>query len=131
MMNPTNPIRVLLVDDDVIYRNFLRQTLDVLGTAHVQEATDGREARRQLLASKVDMDLVVCDIFMPDMDGMEFLEFLVHHQYWGKLTIVSSADKLILDVARTFAVQSGLQLVGAFPKEAVTPALLGAILNFA
>jgi CheY-like chemotaxis protein len=131
MTNPTNPIRVLLVDDDVIYRKFLRHTLDVLGTTRVQEATDGREASRQLLASKVDMDLVVCDIFMPDMDGMEFLEFLVHHQYWGKLTIVSNADKLILDVARTFAVQSGLQLVGAFPKEAVTPALLGAILNFA
>jgi hypothetical protein len=57
---------------------------------------------------------------------MGFSDFLVGHQYRGKLTIVSSADKLILDVARTFAVQSGLQLVGAFPKEAVTPALLGA-----
>jgi hypothetical protein len=44
--------------------------------------------------------------------------------------MLSSGDKNILEVARTFAVASGLKLVGAFPKEAVTVALLAAILNF-
>jgi CheY-like chemotaxis protein len=101
-----------------------------MGATDIQEAGDGREARRLLKASANGVDLIVCDVFMPDMDGMEFLNFLLRHNYRGKLTMVSSGDRMILEVARTFAVQSGLQLVGAFPKETVTSALLGAILKF-
>jgi CheY-like chemotaxis protein len=123
-------MRVLLVDDDSIYRNFLRQSLEELGITDIQEAGEGHAASRLLQRGAAGMDLIVCDVFMPDMDGMEFLDFLVRQNYRGKLTMVSSADKMILEVARTFAVGSGLQLVGAFPKEALTPALLGAILKF-
>ncbi len=124
-------IRVLLVDDDAIYRNYLRQALEGLGITDIQEAGDGNLASRLLKASVEGVDLIVCDVFMPDMDGIEFLDYLVRQNYRSKLTVVSSGDASILEVARTFAVESGLQLVGAFPKEAVTPALLGAILNFA
>jgi CheY-like chemotaxis protein len=131
MSNSTNPMRVLLVDDDAIFRNFLRQALEGLGTTDIQEAGDGKQASRLMQRSVVEVDLIVCDVYMPDMDGMEFLDFLVRHKYRGKLTMVSSGDRMILDLARTFAIESGLKLVGAFPKEAVTPALLGAILNFA
>ncbi|MEY4344280.1 MAG: hypothetical protein RL032_112 [Pseudomonadota bacterium] len=130
MLQNPSPMRVLLVDDDAIYRDFLRQLLEEMGATDIQEAGDGREARRLLKASANGVDLIVCDVFMPDMDGMEFLNFLLRHNYRGKLTMVSSGDRMILEVARTFAVQSGLQLVGAFPKETVTSALLGAILKF-
>jgi CheY-like chemotaxis protein len=125
-----SPRRVLLVDDDAIYRNYLRQILEEMGSTDIQEAGDGREARRLLQASATGVELIVCDVFMPEMDGMEFLEFLVRHKYRGKLTMVSNGDQTILEVARTFAVEMGLQLVGAFPKEAVTSVLLGAILKF-
>jgi CheY-like chemotaxis protein len=131
MSDHANPVRVLLVDDDDIFRNFVREALEELGKIEVQEANDGNKARHLLRTSAEKPDLIVCDVFMPDMDGMEFLDFLVGHGYRGKLTMVSGGDASILDVARTFAVQSGLQLIGAFPKASVTPALLGAILNFA
>jgi CheY-like chemotaxis protein len=131
MSNHASLVRVLLVDDDEIFRNFVREALEEFGSMEIQEAHNGDEARRLLRASAEEVDLIVCDVFMPDMDGMEFLNFLVEHRYLGKLTMVSGGDALILDVARTFALQSGLQLVGAFPKNAVTPALVGAILNFA
>ena len=131
MSNSSELMHALLVDDDSIYRNFLRQTLEDLGVKNIIEAADGRQAIRMLQESAEAIDLIVCDVYMPEMDGLELLNFLVQHNYRGKLTIVSSGDAMILDVARTFATQSGLQLVGAFPKSAVSPALLEAILRFA
>jgi CheY-like chemotaxis protein len=124
------PMRILLVDDDAIFRNYVRQALEELTRLEVMEARNGHEAGLLLQTNEAAMGLIVCDVFMPDMDGLEFLDYLVKHRYRGKLTMVSGGDATILEVARTFAVDSGLQLVGAFPKEAVTPALLGAILDF-
>lgn len=131
MGKAAGPMGVLLVDDDGIFRNFVRQSLEEMSTVAVQEAGNGHEACRLLQATTDGFDLIVCDVFMPDMDGMEFLDVLVRQRYRGKLTMVSGGDPTILEIARTFAVQSGLTLTGAFPKDAVTPSLLRAVLDFA
>jgi CheY-like chemotaxis protein len=130
MLPAAKPLRVMLVDDDGIFRNFVRQGLEELPGVVVLEAGNGHEACRLLQAGGDDFALIVCDVYMPDMDGIELLDFLANRNYQGKLTMVSGGDLTVLQIARTFAVQSGLQLVGAFPKESVTPALLGAILDF-
>jgi CheY-like chemotaxis protein len=131
MRNAASPMRVLLVDDDGIFRHFVRQTLEEMSPVAVQEAGNGHEASRLLLSTTDGFDLIVCDVFMPDMDGLEFLDVLVSQCYRGKLTVVSGGDPTMLEIARTFAVQSGLRLTGAFPKEAVNASLLRAILDFA
>lgn len=72
------PLRVLVVDDETPARRRLRDLLDdcsaALPIAVVGEAQSGREAME--LLQSVPVDLVLTDIHMPDMDGMELARHL-------------------------------------------------------
>jgi diguanylate cyclase (GGDEF)-like protein len=73
---PVVPLRghvLLIVDDSVTTRVAIRQALEPTGLfAHYLEATDGQEALT-LLAEKA-VDIVLCDIVMPGIDGFTFLQ---------------------------------------------------------
>ena len=65
-----NSLRILLVDDHLLFRKGLARLLDVQPDFEVVgEATDGLEAVEQ--AHRLQPDLVLMDIRMPDCDGME------------------------------------------------------------
>ena len=61
---------ILVVDDDQQIRAWLRQILESKGY-EVEEASDGKEAL--VICERVKPALVVLDIFMPNMDGLEFI----------------------------------------------------------
>lgn len=66
--------RILVVDDSMTLRRQVKSAL--LGAGYdVIEAGDGQEALDQLAAHK-DVQFVVCDVSMPRMSGIEFLETL-------------------------------------------------------
>jgi CheY-like chemotaxis protein len=62
--------RILLVDDNEPFRKALARIVESLGHEAFQ-AGDGQRALTVLARSEVDM--VFTDVFMPDMDGIEFL----------------------------------------------------------
>lgn len=62
--------RVLIVDDEERFRNTLRKLLTVSGVA-ATAAGSGEEALREL--SKEGYDVVLLDVKMPDMSGIEAL----------------------------------------------------------
>jgi two-component system chemotaxis response regulator CheY len=59
----------LVVDDDRVARLILRRMLEGLGF-EVEESADGLSALR--VAARTSIDLVITDLSMPGMDGMEF-----------------------------------------------------------
>src|SRR3954468_15123094 len=63
-------MRVLVVDDDVAVRESLRRALRLEGY-EVELAADGGEALQLLGANGDDPDLVVLDVLMPNVDGLE------------------------------------------------------------
>ena len=66
----TAPVRVLIVDDHPVVRNGLRGMLDgEPGVAVVGEASDGAEALT--VADRLAPDVVLMDLRMPGMDGIE------------------------------------------------------------
>ncbi len=66
-------IRVLLADDHALMRAGLKYIIEAAGTAAVvAEASDGLEAVREF--EKEHPDLVILDISMPRMDGMEAIK---------------------------------------------------------
>ena len=64
----------LIVDDSSAVRAFVRATLEDADFARVQEAETGFEAL-QLLASNA-FDVVIVDVNMPDINGLELLAFM-------------------------------------------------------
>jgi two-component system chemotaxis response regulator CheY len=69
-------MKVLVIDDSLMVRQQVGRALSAAAFS-VVEAADGAEALKQLAASP-DMALVVCDVNMPTMNGIEFLERLRH-----------------------------------------------------
>lgn len=64
----------LIVDDSSAVRAFVRASLEQAGFARVQEAETGFEALR-LLATNA-FDIVIVDVNMPDINGLELLGFM-------------------------------------------------------
>ena len=88
-MNPTptrdEPVssyfrhRALVVDDHPFMRAIVRNVLRDIGFGDVRSAADGAEALDMLARSDFRFDIVVCDIDMEPMNGLEFLSHLRSH----------------------------------------------------
>lgn len=81
--------RMIVVDDEAWIRERLVHTIDwdQLGFGVVHEATCGEEALA--LAAEVQPDLILTDIRMPHMDGLELIERLKERRLAAKVVIIS------------------------------------------
>ena len=78
--------QILVVDDDVMARDLLVRFLSLRGY-RVREAKDGREALR--LVEESAPDLLILDLAMPEMNGVEVLKALAARDYAGRTIIFS------------------------------------------
>jgi CheY-like chemotaxis protein len=106
----------MLIDDDAFYRLVLHHSLQVLGLTAITLVEDGREALKMLATRTSPPDYLICDVYMPNMDGFEFLEFLEKTRYRGKIILISGASPEMLTVARDLAVAGGLNVVAVLLK---------------
>ena len=65
----TDPIRLLLADDHTMVRQSMRRSMEDAGFDIVGEAGDGAEAVR--LAARLSPDVILMDVSMPVLDGVE------------------------------------------------------------
>lgn len=87
---------IMLVDDDPIFRHITSEFLKVQGYL-VVEAEDGLDGLKKLRSC--EPDLILCDLSMPVLDGIEFVEE-VSLEYPSMPLIVVSATDEIADVAK-------------------------------
>jgi DNA-binding NarL/FixJ family response regulator len=75
----SEPLRVLLADDHPVFRKGLRALLTSLpDTLVIGEAADGQEA--VVRAAELSPDVVVMDLNMPDMGGVEATRRIIAHE---------------------------------------------------
>lgn len=120
----------LIVDDDSFSRAWLSELLTEFGVSQIHTVNNGRAGLKRLRELGKSPDVLICDIFMPDMDGIEFLEQLAQRQYTGKFMLISGQDMQTLTLAREIADASLLNFVGAFVKP-VSKETLAYALKFA
>ncbi len=79
---------VLVIDDDELVRTICRRALEAEGYT-VTEAADGFSALASFAAQPADA--VLCDIYMPEMDGIETINQLTSEYIGVKIVAMSSS----------------------------------------
>ena len=112
------PIRLLIVDDHAIIRAGLQALLQVVPDMEVVgEAINGREAVD--LAEKLAPDVILMDLVMPEMDGIQAIRKILSNQPQARilvLTTFSGEDKVFPAIK---AGAMGYQLKDSSPQELV------------
>lgn len=101
-MNSLRKIKVLIVDDSLIYREVLSRGLaSDPGIEIVATANDAFDARDKILRHQPDV--MTCDVAMPKMDGIEFIRRLLP-QYPLPVIVVSAVSTAVFDAMNAGAV---------------------------
>jgi CheY-like chemotaxis protein len=74
MSVPSSPLQILLVEDEAYFRLFVSKVLGLSLPCTVVEAKNGQEA--VALCQTSEPDLILLDIYMPVMDGLEALPLI-------------------------------------------------------
>lgn len=94
----TKPARIIIADDESLIRLDLREMLTHLGYDVIAEAGDGRSALE--LAKKLQPDLVIMDIKMPDLDGITAAEELTRLQIAPVVLLTAYSDQALVERAK-------------------------------
>ncbi|HUJ80639.1 MAG TPA: response regulator [Candidatus Acidoferrales bacterium] len=82
------PVRYLIVDDSVFARKSLAKMVEAFGGTVAGEAGDGLTAITEY--SRTNPDIVLMDITMPQMEGIEAVERIVREHPDARIVMVSS-----------------------------------------
>ena len=97
------PLKTLIVDDEPIARRILREELESIGDIEiVGEADDGDTALEKISAHQPD--LVLLDLQMPAMGGLEVVRRLKHGTHMPVIVIVTAYDKYALQAFEAGAI---------------------------
>lgn len=119
---------VLIVDDDPITRQLLEAFARGAGALVTLQAENGSDAARLLKEQDRPFDLIFCDLEMPEMDGIEFLNHLKSISFQGAIAIISGAHRSVVESAAKLASLHGLNFLGRV-KKPPTKAALDALLS--
>ena len=77
---------VLIVEDSATTRALIRAVIDELGEFETVEAASGFEALKMLPQQKYD--LIITDINMPDINGLELINFVRNNSRYQQIPII-------------------------------------------
>ena len=113
--SPLAALSVLVVDDHDFQRRTATALLGRLGVGSLAEARDGTDAL-DLLARSAPPDVIVCDIDMPGMDGVEFIRHVAERRFASAVVIASGLERKVLQAVEAIGEGYGLQVLGAVEK---------------
>lgn len=121
-------IRILVLDDEPFMLKLLGQMLASLGYASVTTCDSGRAALELVDNPDSRPDLILLDLNMPEMDGVEFVRHLVEYHYSGALILVSGEDERVLQSVEKLVRAHKITGLGHLSKP-VTPERLAALIE--
>lgn len=107
---------VLVVDDSERHRYEIISWLNSQNISKIYEAADGASALRLIKSLPAMPDVVILDLEMPGMDGVEFLQVLEEKDLRPAIIIVTSADDILIGSVATMIEAMGFKLLGSYQK---------------
>jgi DNA-binding NarL/FixJ family response regulator len=120
-MNPTNGIKIAVVEDSSLIAQSLRMLLNIWGYEVVLNALHGRDLFRQLTADNAP-DICITDINMPVMNGYETMKVL--KKEWPGIRIIAfSGDDGAENLAHALAAGADMFVSKSVPFKVLETAL--------
>jgi len=116
LKNDDSRIKILILDDESFMHKLLAHMLSGLGYNSVVTCENGSEALGLVDAHSHAPNLILMDLNMPEMDGIEFVRKLVEHNYKGSLILVSGEDERVLQTAEKLVQAHHITVLGHLKK---------------
>lgn len=121
---------IMVVDDSPVQRAHAVQLCRQLGVGLIYEACHGLEALEQLAMLHLPPDVMLIDLHMPVMDGVELITQLHERGFKIPMLVVSSQQQTILNAVHELSSTLGLPMLGSLPKPLQAEQLDGALQHY-
>lgn len=128
MKSVISELSILVTDDSLTQRQYAKELCSDLGVKDLHDAANGADALKVLEARKVDVVLV--DLEMPIMDGVELIRSMAQKSMTSSVIILSAKDPILIASVGTMAEADGLHVLGTFQKPLLPDALECSLLRF-
>jgi excisionase family DNA binding protein len=91
----SSKIKILVIDDDTAFREFIKNSLDVFSSFELREASDGMQG--VLLIGTWQPDLVIIDPKMPNINVIEFCKMLRQNENTENVKVIITGTHLSHD----------------------------------
>jgi EAL domain-containing protein (putative c-di-GMP-specific phosphodiesterase class I)/CheY-like chemotaxis protein len=109
---------ILLVDDDTHMLEVQLRMLRSIGYCFNSAASSGPDALLQLEHDPGSAELIICDLGMPGMDGIKFLQMLNESSFRGSVILFSCESARLLHSVQRLLGDGQLDILGALTKPA-------------
>jgi EAL domain-containing protein (putative c-di-GMP-specific phosphodiesterase class I) len=113
---PSTGLRFLVVEDHAFQRSVLARLLQSMGAGEVHTAEDGRAALEIVRDPGRPVDIVISDLSMPGMDGMELVRRLSELGAPVSLIVASALDQNLLAIVGNMARGYQVRILGVIGK---------------
>ncbi|MDQ2701636.1 MAG: EAL domain-containing response regulator [Pseudomonadota bacterium] len=109
-------LRVMVVEDHGFQRRMALRLLAEAGVGTTFEAADGAAALEMLRQLPQPPDILLVDLDMPGMDGVEFIGHVAQQRMARAIALVSALDPAVLNAVQTMARAYGMRVLGGIEK---------------
>jgi EAL domain-containing protein (putative c-di-GMP-specific phosphodiesterase class I)/CheY-like chemotaxis protein len=133
MRSESIPVEIeslLIVDDSSVQRQHAVALCRELGIKLIYEANNGSEALQLLSMLVLLPSVMIVDLEMPGMDGVELIQQLQQREFVISLIVASSRESVLIESVKTMSQVLGLNVLDGLQKPLMLPGLRSALARY-